>query len=295
MTTLPRPPVETPIQDASGKIKLPWITWLNHLWHFSPGGGGTGALPIANGGTGQTTKTAAFDALSPLTTKGDLIAFDGTNNNRLAVGSDGQYFVSDSTQANGVKWAPLLSAGALLVYDNVIGTANITITSTDVAAQDTVFSGSSVNYDGSTKIKIEFFIPTSVITGQSHGVWFSLYEDTTMIGYISYIESQSSVQFAGFVKGEAERTPSAGNHTYYIKAYKSVGGTATLAMGSANSRTNGVFRITNANTTVFPAIAISTPASSSAAGVAGQVLADSSYLYICTATNTWKRISLSAF
>jgi hypothetical protein len=51
----------------------------------------TGALPIANGGTGQTTKSAAFDALSPMTTAGDLI-FGGTagTGTRLGIGSTGQ-------------------------------------------------------------------------------------------------------------------------------------------------------------------------------------------------------------
>ena len=39
---------------------------------------------IAKGGTGQTTKTAAFDALSPLSTLGDLVYHDGTDNVRLA-------------------------------------------------------------------------------------------------------------------------------------------------------------------------------------------------------------------
>jgi hypothetical protein len=38
--------------------------------------GVTGALPIANGGTGATTKAAAFDALSPITAAGDLIYGD---------------------------------------------------------------------------------------------------------------------------------------------------------------------------------------------------------------------------
>jgi hypothetical protein len=44
----------------------------------------TGALPLANGGTGQTAKAAAFDALSPNTTLGDLTYHNGTNSVRLA-------------------------------------------------------------------------------------------------------------------------------------------------------------------------------------------------------------------
>jgi hypothetical protein len=49
------------------------------------------ALPIANGGTGQTTATAAFNALSPMTTTGDLEYESGTNTaSRLAIGTTGQ-------------------------------------------------------------------------------------------------------------------------------------------------------------------------------------------------------------
>ena len=62
------------------------------------------AIPIANGGTGQTTKTAAFDALSPNTTKGDLIVHNGTNNVRIPVGVNKYTIVADSANANGIKW-----------------------------------------------------------------------------------------------------------------------------------------------------------------------------------------------
>lgn len=66
--------------------------------------GWTGSLAIGRGGTGQTTKAAAFDALSPMSASGDII-YGGTSGTgtRLAKGSDGQVL----TLASGVpSWAP---------------------------------------------------------------------------------------------------------------------------------------------------------------------------------------------
>lgn len=51
---------------------------------------GFGTVSIGAGGTGQTTATAAFDALAPTTTQGDLIYFDGSDNVRLAKGTANQ-------------------------------------------------------------------------------------------------------------------------------------------------------------------------------------------------------------
>lgn len=65
----------------------------------------TGALPIANGGSGQITATAAFNALDPITTKGDLIVHDGTNSVRQAVGTTNHVLTADSAQTNGIKYA----------------------------------------------------------------------------------------------------------------------------------------------------------------------------------------------
>lgn len=41
-------------------------------------------VPLTKGGTGATTKTAAFNALTPMTTVGDIEYHDGTNGTRLA-------------------------------------------------------------------------------------------------------------------------------------------------------------------------------------------------------------------
>ncbi len=58
----------------------------------------TGTVAIANGGTGQTTKAAAFDALSPMTTGGDIIygGASGTGT-RLPNGTSGQFLKSNGT------------------------------------------------------------------------------------------------------------------------------------------------------------------------------------------------------
>ena len=82
----------------------------------------TGTLPIANGGTGQTTAVAAFDGLAPTTTKGDLIVNDGTDNVRLPVGTDNYVLTADSAQASGIKWALASGSGATITNDTTTST-----------------------------------------------------------------------------------------------------------------------------------------------------------------------------
>ena len=66
-------------------------------------------LAITSGGTGQTTASAAFNALSPITTTGDLILGTGVNTaSRLAIGSNGYLLTSDGTTAS---WAAAPAAG----------------------------------------------------------------------------------------------------------------------------------------------------------------------------------------
>lgn len=61
-------------------------------------------VPINKGGTGESTAQAAFNALSPLTTKGDLVTRDGTNNVRLPVGADFKYLRANSAASSGLEY-----------------------------------------------------------------------------------------------------------------------------------------------------------------------------------------------
>lgn len=75
----------------------------------------TGTVAIANGGTGQTAKAAAFDALSPMTASGDIIygGASGTGT-RLAKGSDGQVLTLSS---GAPAWiSPATSVASMTVY-----------------------------------------------------------------------------------------------------------------------------------------------------------------------------------
>jgi len=68
------------------------------------------------------------------------------------------------------------------------------------------------------------------------------------------------------------------------------------AAGQTNySLVNGLNIIGNIQASGSIVIATSTPATSSAAGIVGQISWDSSYLYVCVATNTWKRAALTSW
>lgn len=43
-----------------------------------------------------------------------------------------------------------------------------------------------------------------------------------------------------------------------------------------------------------PSIPTATPATSGAAGITGQIAWDASYIYVCVATNSWKRVGIAA-
>jgi hypothetical protein len=98
----------------------------------------SGTVPLLKGGTGQTTKAAAFDALSPMSASGDIIygGASGTGT-RLPKGSDGQV----CTLASGLpSWASVTVSGL-----NITPQGRLTLSSTlpvmtaDATAQTSVY------------------------------------------------------------------------------------------------------------------------------------------------------------
>jgi hypothetical protein len=122
-------------------------------------------LPIAGGGTGQTTAVAAFDALAPTTTKGDLIAHNGTDNIRVAVGAtNGHVLTVDSTEASGMKWASGGASVPLFVAKTDTETLNAA-TWTDISGLSLSFTAASITQKISVRACLNAGNNTTAVIG----------------------------------------------------------------------------------------------------------------------------------
>lgn len=82
-----------------------------------------------------------------------------------------------------------------------------------------------------------------------------------------------------------------------LSALRASEGGTTSAILIDKSAPAGTMKVTSAGvtTTVSPIIPTSTPASAAATGTAGTIAWDSDYIYVCTATNTWKRAAIATW
>lgn len=151
-----------------------------------------GTLDIGSGGTGQVTATAAFDALGPLTLKGDVIVFDGSNHVRLGAGIDGQVLKANSTTTEGVEWATETGGGGNATFvDNevpsgAIDGVNTTFTLANIPAANSLdlFLDSVRLVEGThftlTNDTIE--MTDAPLTGQS---FLANYRKTSLAGFVT--------------------------------------------------------------------------------------------------------------
>lgn len=182
------------------------------------------AVSIGQGGTGQTTKTNAFDALSPLTTKGDLVAYNGTNNVRLGVGSDNLYLAADSTSATGLSWKSVLTPSVVYTAASLSLTNGVYV-SGSVTDTQVLNDGNSYQITDGTATGPAWIVTFTInavasfnrvvanidyTLASGHTVYFQLYNNTTttwdnigsysgasgysqyaleVLGYASYISS----------------------------------------------------------------------------------------------------------
>lgn len=136
-------------------------------------------VPISNGGTGQTTATAGFDALSPVTTEGDLIVRGASNNERLAIGTEGQVL----TVSSGVPaWADAAGGGGgdSAAYQMNEG-SNYTVSSTTFVDIDATNLSLTITTDGGD-VLVGFYGNVAQTSGALARLYFDLDVDGARFG-----------------------------------------------------------------------------------------------------------------
>ena len=115
------PTLGTPISGNFGSGTFTWPTFNQNT--TGTAANVTGTVAIINGGTGQTTASAGFNALSPIIATGDLILGNGTNSaTRLGIGTNGYVLTSNGTTAS---WAAATGG-----VSQIVAGTNVTISPT---------------------------------------------------------------------------------------------------------------------------------------------------------------------
>jgi hypothetical protein len=131
-------------------------------------------------------------------------------------------------------------------FDYVQITSNVTPTATTSATANSVIDGNAVSYDGSTRIKIEFWSGSVGDTGAAQNLLFTLYDGSTELGSMGQLDSVSG-GFAIAIYLVVFLTPSNASHTYHIKAWKASGSPVIRAgNGAAGNNSPAWYRITKA-------------------------------------------------
>jgi hypothetical protein len=170
----------------------------------------TADLPISEGGTGQSTATAAFDALAPTTTRGDIITRGASNNGRLAIGAADTVLKSDGTDA---AYGKIVAAN---VTDGVLTHAKLASGVTAAQAQQEAASDTDtfvtpgrqhfhpghpkawVNFNGNGTIAIRADYAVASLTDNGTGD-FSINLDTAFSSANYCVVSNGECVFGGAV------------------------------------------------------------------------------------------------
>jgi hypothetical protein len=138
------------------------------------------------------------------------------------------------------------NAAHVIELDYAQRTSNLSVTATTEGGADTIVTGNSVSYDGSTVVLIEFFaINVRANQTAAASIDFVLFEDGSSIGIIGRV-TETSVQNTGRPIHLSRRmTPASGSHTYSMRAYVSTGtGFVVAGAGGSGQFMPGFIRIT---------------------------------------------------
>jgi hypothetical protein len=168
--------------------------------------------------------------------KGDLIAATASDTvSRLAVGTDGQVLLADSTAATGLAWGSPASGGMTQIASgNLSGVGTVTVSSISSTYINLLFVLRNPQQATGQTINLRFNGVTSAVYG---------WEKTNGGGTSGGLSGQSSVYFTDAASGDAKDT-----HTINVyDIQNSVSAKSGSVLSSQNQNGSGFAQTTNWN------------------------------------------------
>lgn len=243
-----------------------------------------GTLAIANGGTGAATAAGARSALGAAAsgTNTDINYLNGASGVGLGAVSLGGYGTLNATALyiNGYPTGAVINGGT---------------------GQTTYTNGQLLigNSTGNTLTKATLTGGTGItVTNGAGSITISASGSYAASGANSDITSLSGLGAGSETVPSIRSTADADTGLFFTGAgARSVGvavdGAARVFFGATEIQAQSGVEIQCGSGGLR--LAGTAPASAAASGSAGQIRYDSSYIYICTATNTWKRVAVATW
>jgi hypothetical protein len=243
---------------------------------------------------------AGQDQVVSTPTANSFLTSDGSGNLVWVTKSSYQTAISSGTTAQfyrGDKTFVTLNVAALA--DTKTGSGNIVLATSPTISSATLNSptlvtpsigsatGTSLKLGGSindSNLPMQIFGSVAQYsvsrTNGAYGLLFGSYDSTTYT-----MRSVTATDKISFIVN---------NTVQALNIYPSGG----VAVGTLTDAGNGNMIVNGSLTTNSNSVRIGTsrtPTSASDGGLPGQICWDANYLYVCTATNTWKRVAISTW
>jgi hypothetical protein len=221
---------------------------ITQLGTVTVGGWAGSTIAIAYGGTGQASSAAAMNALSPLTTSGDILSFDGTRNKRVPATTIGWVLVSGTAPAFSFVPYNAQPTGSIVQVANY-ATGGVAMMTATIADDDSipqltegqpVMSLSITPRFGYDKLKID--VSANLSIGGNDVAIMSLYQDVTADalctvrkGMVSGDSGADAMTLTHYVSTIGGSTPT----TFYIRAGAAAGNAITLNGGAGSRKLGG--------------------------------------------------------
>lgn len=183
-------------------------------------------LPIGNGGTASTTALGGFNALSPLSTKGQILTHDGSNNVALPISTDGYVLTLNSGASNGVDWeaAPGATANDQSYELNNLGLSSVV---------------------ASNIMTVNVLTKTGATPSGGSPVYVGFRSGDSTVGLYNVRSVASSLGLSTVAVGASFGTSSASEQPIYVYAIDNAG-TVELALAGSQSFDEGKLHTTTA-------------------------------------------------